>query len=292
MIYQYELSGFSRGNEKIFVQESRLYAENQLPEHTHKDFMEILYIMEGTGEHILNGEHSSVHKGDLIFLSYVSKHTFKAKSNDFLWVDICFKPDALNEEIVNRTNAEDILKLSIFRDFKEHKVRGTEDIVIQDKQNEFEYLVREMLNEYTLGRRGYIQNLEHYLQVLLVKIFRCLYDREREPDEMKASDLINIIVNELKLIQYGELNMETAAKKTCMSYKYFSRMFKQRIGMSFTEFIHTKRIEKACELLVKSDMSVNEICEKAGFNDIQSFYRNFKKITGKTPIRYRRQFKR
>ena len=84
--------------------------------------------------------------------------------------------------------------------------------------------------------------------------------------------------------------METVARRTCMSYKYFSRMFKQRVGMSFTEFIHKKRVEKACELLAHSDLSINEICEKAGFNDEQSFYRNFKKITDKTPGQYRKQF--
>lgn len=290
MVTQYELSDFSRENEKIFVQESRLYHKNQLPEHTHKDFMEILYVLEGTGDHILNGVRSVVQKGDLIFLSYMSTHTFRAQSNDFVWVDICFKPDALNEDAVTRSNAEDILKLSIFRDFKEHRIYGTEDIVIGGKQVEFEYLVREMLNEYTRARHGYIQNIEHCLQVLLVKIFRCIHDDGNASPDVRAGDLINLIVNELNLVQYGELNMETVAKRTCVSYKYFSRMFKQRVGMSFTEFIHKKRVEKACELLAHSDMSIGEICEKAGFNDEQSFYRNFKKITDKTPGQYRKQF--
>lgn len=290
MVTQYELSDFSRENEKIFVQESRLYHKNQLPEHTHKDFMEILYVLEGTGDHILNGVRSVVQKGDLIFLSYMSTHTFRAQSNDFVWVDICFKPDALNEDAVTRSNAEDILKWSIFRDFKEHRIYGTEDIVIGGKQVEFEYLVREMLNEYTRARHGYIQNIEHCLQVLLVKIFRCIRDDGNASPDVRAGDLINLIVNELNLVQYGELNMETVAKRTCVSYKYFSRMFKQRVGMSFTEFIHKKRVEKACELLAHSDMSIGEICEKAGFNDEQSFYRNFKKITDKTPGQYRKQF--
>lgn len=287
MIYQYELAKFSRENETIFVQESRLYVENQLPEHTHKDFMEILYILDGNGEHILNGVKSDVKKGDLIFLSYVSKHTFVTRSNDFVWVDICFKSNAFNEESVNVTNAEDILRLSIFRDFKEYKICGTEDIVIKDGQREFEYLVREMLNEYTMAEKGYRQNLQYYLQALLVKIFRCNTDDEESNHAMKADRLIDLIVNELNLVEYGELNMEAVAKKAYMSYKYFSRVFKKRIGITFTEFIQKKRIEKACELLANSNMSITEISYKIGFNDTQTFYRLFKKITQKTPRQYR-----
>ena len=52
MLCTYHLSEFSRENEKIFVQKSRLYIENQLPEHIHSDFIEILYVLEGCGYHI------------------------------------------------------------------------------------------------------------------------------------------------------------------------------------------------------------------------------------------------
>lgn len=288
---EYRLSEFAKSDEKIVIQKSRLYKKGQLPEHMHKDFMEILYILEGSGYHVLNGNRTEVGKGDLVFLCYASHHTLEASSNDFLWIDICFKPDFLNHEILNKYNAEDILKLNIFRDFKDLKISGVEDIVIKNGLDEFEYLVLEMLNEYSKRHRGYIQNLRYYIIVLLSKIFRFESNNKKNSFD-KADDLIKIVLNELVCSKYGDINVEKAAKEACMSYKYFSRIFKTRVGMTFTEFIHIKRIEKACELLSNSEYSISDISEKVGFNDTKSFYRNFKKITGKTPNKYRQEFKK
>ena len=53
---RYNIAEFSREQEKIFLQKSRLYIENQLPEHIHSDFLEIIYILEGRGYHFANGK--------------------------------------------------------------------------------------------------------------------------------------------------------------------------------------------------------------------------------------------
>jgi len=49
------------------------------------------------------------------------------------------------------------------------------------------------------------------------------------------------------------------------------------------------RIEKAKELLETTDKTVYDISKEVGYNNEQSFYRNFKKFTGFTPIEYRKQ---
>lgn len=289
MFCKYVISEFSRDKEKIFVQKSRLYIENQLPEHSHVDFMEILYVLEGSGYHIVNGVKNLVKKGDLLILSHKNSHTMTALSNDFLWVDIGFKPEILSDELTAQYTISDILRLDIFKDYKDVRVQG--DIILSNVQMEFEYLVLEMYSEYSYGNSGYLQNLQHYLIALLTKIFRC----QKGGNGLryyKTDDFINVVTNELICRHYSDLNMETVAKKLCMSYKYFSRVFKEHVGMRFTEFIHKKRIEKACELLVNSKDSVGDICEKVGFNDEKSFYRNFKRITGRTPKQYRQEFKR
>ena len=57
--------------------------------------------------------------------------------------------------------------------------------------------------------------------------------------------------------------------------------------MNFMSYLKRTRIEKAKELLLNTDLKINEVSEKVGFKNPQHFASSFKKIVGLTPIEYR-----
>ena len=59
------------------------------------------------------------------------------------------------------------------------------------------------------------------------------------------------------------------------------------MGTSFKEYVNCLRVKKAKELLI-SKMSVIEIAERVGYNNVTYFNKVFKKETGKTPLEYRK----
>lgn len=85
------------------------------------------------------------------------------------------------------------------------------------------------------------------------------------------------------------LHLDEMAKRAAMSPTYFSYMFKVLMGQPFTQYVNDIRIRKALDLLRMSDMSVMEICLETGFNNVSHFTRMFKKITGVSPMKYRKQ---
>lgn len=76
-----------------------------------------------------------------------------------------------------------------------------------------------------------------------------------------------------------------------ISYPYLSRIFKEKYKTTLSDYLNNVRINKGAELLCTTALTVNEIAEKVGYNNIQSFQRFFKKITGVTPGDYRRLHK-
>jgi YesN/AraC family two-component response regulator len=84
-----------------------------------------------------------------------------------------------------------------------------------------------------------------------------------------------------------DICLDAAAREAGMSPAHFSRMFKKVMGLSYQDYLNSRRITKAKYLLRTSSQSVTEIAVFLGFADPTGFGRIFKKQTGHTPSFYR-----
>jgi AraC-like DNA-binding protein len=85
-----------------------------------------------------------------------------------------------------------------------------------------------------------------------------------------------------------ELTRDDVAKVACLSPSHFSRVIKQTYGYSFTELVARLRVEKARELLARTEKSLLQIAMESGFNEQSYFTRVFQKYTGRPPGEYRK----
>lgn len=84
-----------------------------------------------------------------------------------------------------------------------------------------------------------------------------------------------------------EMSLEDAALFAGFSKYYFSRMFKQFSGISFSEYLTRKRLNVATDLLVRTDQSIREIALASGFGSMATFNRIFRAQKNCTPSQYR-----
>lgn len=81
------------------------------------------------------------------------------------------------------------------------------------------------------------------------------------------------------------------AKQCGLSITTFNRQFRELLKMTPTEYLLSWRIETARKQLVKTQRSLSEIAAECGFADQSHFTKRFRRITGMTPLNYRKQFK-
>jgi AraC-like DNA-binding protein len=81
---------------------------------------------------------------------------------------------------------------------------------------------------------------------------------------------------------------EDLAKMMCMSYSRFRKTFKEYTGFAPSQFIQEVKIKTAKEMLTNTFMSVKEIAYELGFENKDYFITVFRKLTGMTPIHYRK----
>ena len=85
-------------------------------------------------------------------------------------------------------------------------------------------------------------------------------------------------------------SLPDVARVVNMSANYFSEKFKEATGLNFIEFVARTRVEKARNLLQNPNLRISEVAFEIGFQSLSQFNRTFKKVTGRSPSDYRRQF--
>lgn len=86
------------------------------------------------------------------------------------------------------------------------------------------------------------------------------------------------------------LTLEYCASRVGYHPSYVSRVFRAQMGLSFKEYLYLYRINKAKQLLVSTDMKLQDISNRLCYNNPQNFIRIFKKVEGITPGEYRARY--
>lgn len=82
------------------------------------------------------------------------------------------------------------------------------------------------------------------------------------------------------------LTLNSVVKLACMQAREFCKQFKQATGYTFNEYINKLRMEKALQLLKDERLPFTKIATLCGYGNYITFYRNFIKYTGLTPLEY------
>ena len=90
---------------------------------------------------------------------------------------------------------------------------------------------------------------------------------------------------------YKKVCLKDAAEAVALSPKYLSRIFKENLGIGFNEYRLKIKMREAKALLENTELNIDHVAYKLGYQNTESFTRLFKELSGKTPSEYRKRHK-
>lgn len=131
--------------------------------------------------------------------------------------------------------------------------------------------------------------LEKPLNISLTRetIEKYLRVREVEAYGRGTEDKIKRVKDFLTRNFHKKVTLQDAAKAVCLSPKYLSRIFKEYAKQGFNEFKLSLRLHQAKLLLQDRSLTVDQISDSLGYQNPESFIRQFKKSVKTTPAQYR-----
>ncbi len=157
-----------------------------------------------------------------------------------------------------------------------------------DENSEVAKIIQSIFKEMEEKHEFYVDSVEGLLKTLMIQIFR-----------MNSSDVHGVktvsskgamIARALDYISkryMEELKVGLLAEVCHISETHFRRVFKESMNMSVVEYINLVRIQAACDLLKKTNGSMEDIAQTVGFETTLTFNRNFKRIVGISPYQWK-----
>ena len=144
-----------------------------------------------------------------------------------------------------------------------------------------------------LGEEYYYENIHekqtiHELSSLLTNACLEISSYMKNAENNRSNRTVEGIMKYVDERYYEDISLTTISKMYFMSPVYLGRLFKNTVGVNFTEYVNNCRVEHAARMLEEDEgLMVYEISDKVGYKDINYFYRIFKNKKGITPSEYR-----
>lgn len=255
------------------------------PFHFH-DGYELTFIIHGRGKFYGGNQVMNFADGDLYFFGPMFPHYFVTEKNANSNVSmphsiaIQFQEHFLGKELLEKPEFGKIKKL--LKDVESSCLK----IISPNRTSEA------LFHELTQpGIKGVLLLLEllDRLTSLPEKGYDVITLREYEnSDSNKAFSKLDAVYRYVLENFKEEVNSKKAAGLAFLNEAAFCRYFKRQTKDTFSEFVNRVRVTHATSLLSDRNKSVVDICYESGFNNLSYFNRQFKEITNKSPLEYRK----
>ena len=249
--------------------------------HQHKE-IQLSYIEEGEGTLIVGDTISFYQKGDIIILGENLPHVFisdSEKSERSKMSSVFFTKASFGHDFFL---IEELKELRSFFKKSEHGFRITTELTASITLFEQLFIARKLerfIFFFQLLERINKSKIEELSSFTTTKIYG-----DRQGQRMSA--VLEYTINNFQ----RAITLEEIAQEAAMTKNAFCKYFKKCTNKTYVTFLNEMRIEESCKLIHrKNGLSIAEIAELSGFQNISNFNRKFKQVKHKTPREFRNE---
>lgn len=251
--------------------------------HHHIDFSELVVVLNGTAEHVVENERFPVKKGDVFVMGKGICHGYD-NATDFRICNIMFRPEDF------LVADHDVKQLPGFHALFmiEAQVNNAQGFRSRLKLShgsfsELEKLLDATVEEYFEDRPGRKTLLLAYFMQIVTMLSR-LYDAPKKQREISGMAEAAAF---MEMHYMDDISIDRLIEISHYSQRHFIRLFASAYNTTPQKYLNNIRLRKACVMLKENSSQITDIATKCGFSDSNYFSRAFKKSIGVTPSQYR-----
>ena len=254
------------------------------PSHRH-NFIEVLYVCEGSLINIIGGKQVVIEAGELLFLNQFTRHEILPAGKNDIAINFMILPEFF-DVAYTMAGSNNVLAGFLVNVLRQNEEKGeylhfrvAEGLQVQN-------LLENMIYSLVTGRGD--QNRIN--QTTMGLIFLYLLDSVQYAEMRVPNQYENMI--SMTTLDYIEQNYKTATlTELCvrlhLPMHVLSKMIKKNTGFNFKELLQRKRMNKAIELMCETELPISDIIAAVGYENGSYFHRVFREKYHVTPRAFR-----
>lgn len=258
------------------------------PAHRH-NFVEVLYVCQGTLVNVIDGRHVTVKQGELLFLNQHTRHEILPAGEDDIAINFMVLPEFF-DVAYTMAGSDNVLADFLVNALRQDEERGQYLHFKVSEVLQIQNLLENMIYSLVTGQGE--QNKIN--QTTMGLIFLYLLDSVQYVEMRLPGRYENMIT--MTTLDYIEQQYRTATlTELCgrlhLPMHVLSKLIKKNTGHNFKELLQRKRLSKAVELMCDTDLPINDVILAVGYENHSYFHRVFKARYHTTPKAFRQQNK-
>ncbi|MDM5339552.1 AraC family transcriptional regulator [Fictibacillus enclensis] len=256
------------------------------PKHRH-DYIEINYVFHGELRQTVGDEKICLKKGELLFLNQHIDHEIEASGKEDIIINFIIQPQFF-EYIFSFLSTDNWISNFIINSL----YNSTQDghflyfavAEVEIIQKVIGRIIDEIRNPSLLSD----SSIKLYMGMLMIELIK--HSEKLKKNEHYSSRQF-IMLETMKYIDknYRNASLYELAKQLNQSYHSLSKHIKNATNYTFKSLVQEKRLTIARQLLENTDLSIAEIVDRTGYDNVSYFYRIFRDKYGHTPKELREQ---
>lgn len=260
----------------------------KFPKHSH-NFLEFNYVYNGKLSQIIDERRITLKKGEIIFLNKSIVHEIEEAGEEDIIINFLIRPEFFKYifSLADRENIIlDFLINTIYSNTEDGEYlyfKVSDEASVQDIM---EKIIVELYEPNIMSKTS----IKLLVGLLIVELMKNSNNIEIYSVD-NYEKMLNLQV--LKYIdeEYVSGNLYEIAERIKQPHYKISKLIKAYTGFTFKQLVQEKRMNKAVELLIKTDLPVVDIMRMVGYENITYFYKIFKGKYKMTPFDYKNKIK-
>jgi AraC-like DNA-binding protein/mannose-6-phosphate isomerase-like protein (cupin superfamily) len=230
----------------------------------------LIYCVEGNGWVEMEKTRVDISPSQFIVIPAGVPHRYASEESHpwtIYWVHFSGETAAFIVSLIRQSAPQQQPKLS----FNENRLRL------------FEEICSNLEKGYSTDNLRYVNMIfYHFLSSLLYE------EKFNSSANKKDRDIIEVTITLMQKKVHTVISLTDLAKTACLSVSHYSAVFRRRTGYAPIEYFNHLKIQKACQYLQFTSMSVKETACMLGIDDPYYFSRMFTRLMGQSPTDYRK----
>ena len=245
----------------------------------------LFYITEGSGRIFLNGESYPLEECSLVYCAAGSTYSIESEESFSL---LCLNYDlSLNHSHQEASFApcadpEQWSSMAVFSDPVSDSAFLSSHLYVEDG-SQFQRKIEGIVEHFSENAPFSRELCSAELKQVLVGLHRL--------ESTRLPPKVSLVMEYIRQHYREELTNERLAGLVGYHAYHLTRIFTAATGTTLHGYVLRQRLNRACYLLLNTDMDLKELPEQTGFRSYPHFSSYFKRVYGVSPVEYRKQFR-